>query len=99
MVYGNGMKAYSKKCDFLLSLATNTHICLDECHIENSFPEKPLGGTINKKFDFIEHAWNLCDKASEKINALARIFPFYNTWARKDIKECLFFCHNLGLIH
>ena len=75
----NGMKAYSKKCDFLLSLAANTHICLDEFQIENCFSQKPLGVTINKKSDYIEHASNLCDKASEKINALARIFPFDTT--------------------
>ena len=32
--------------------------------------------TMDKKLNFNEHFTNLCDKASRKIQALARIFPY-----------------------
>ena len=44
--------------------------------LENSSSQKRLGVTIDRKLNFNEHVTNLCDKASKKIQALARIFPY-----------------------
>ena len=60
--------------------------------------EKLLGVPIYKKLNFNEYVSNLCGKASKKINALARIFPFIPLELRKIFMNA-FFCHNLGIAH
>ena len=62
--------------DFLLSLDINTKFSLPACILENSNSQKLLGVAIDRKLDFNEHVTILCDKASKKIQALARIFPY-----------------------
>ena len=44
------------------------------CIPENSDSQKIV--TIDRKFNLSEHVTNLCDKASKKIQALARIFVY-----------------------
>ena len=61
---------------FLSSLVINTKFSLPACILENSNSQKLLGVTIDRKLNFNEHVTNLCDKASKKIQALARIFPY-----------------------
>ena len=53
----------------------NAKFSLPSCTLENSNSQKLLGVTIDRKLNFNEHVTNLCDKASKKIQALARIFP------------------------
>ena len=72
----NGLKANQEKCHFLSSLDINMKFSLLACILENSNSQKPLGVTIDRKLNFNEHVTNLCDKASKKIQALARIFPY-----------------------
>ena len=54
----------------------NTKFPLPACILKNSNSQKRLGVTIDRKLNFNEHVTNLCDKASKKIQALARIFPY-----------------------
>ena len=54
----------------------NAKFSLPSCILENSNSQKLLGVTIDRKLNFNEHVTNLCDKASKKIQALARIFPY-----------------------
>ena len=61
---------------FLSSLVINTKFSLPACILENSNSQKLLGVTIDRKLNFNEHVTNLCDKASKKIQALARIFVY-----------------------
>ena len=49
---------------------------LPVCILENSDSQKLLGVTIHRKLNFNEHVTSQCDKASKKIQALARIFPY-----------------------
>ena len=59
-----------------MSLDINTKFSLPACILENSNSQKLLGVAIDRKLDFNEHVTILCDKASKKIQALARIFPY-----------------------
>ena len=70
------MKANQDKCHFLSSLDITTKLSLLACTLENSDSQKLLGVTIDRKLNFNEHVTNLCDKASRKIQALAKIFPY-----------------------
>ena len=55
---------------------TNTKFSLPALILENSNSRKLLGVTIDRNLNFNEHVTNQCDKASKKIQALARIFPY-----------------------
>ena len=46
--------------------------------IANSSNENLLGILFNNKFDFDEHVTSLCRKASQKLNALARLAHYMN---------------------
>ena len=72
----NGLKANQEKCHFLSSLDINTKFSLSSCILENSNSQKLLGVTVDRKLNFNEYVTNLCDKASKKIQALARIFSY-----------------------
>ena len=74
--YENGLKANQDKCHFLSRLDINSKFSLPASILENSDFQKVLGVTIDRKLNFNEHVTNLCDKASKKIQALARIFPY-----------------------
>ena len=70
----NGLKANQDKYHFLSSLDINTKFLPPVCIPENSDSQKIV--TIDRKFNLSEHVTNLCDKASKKIQALARIFVY-----------------------
>ena len=70
------MKANQDKFHFLLSLDINTKFSLPVCILEKSNSQKLLGVTIDWQLNFNENITNLCDKASKKIQAFARIFPY-----------------------
>ena len=70
------LEAKLKKAFSLLSLEINTKFLLPASILENSNSQKRLGVTIDRNLNCNEHVTNLCDKASKKIQALARIFPY-----------------------
>ena len=72
----NDLKANQGKCHFLSSLDTNKKFSLSACILENTNSQKLLGVTIYRRLNFDKHVTNLSDKASKKIQALARIFPY-----------------------
>ena len=72
----NGLNANQDKCHLLSSLGINTRFSLPACILENSNSQKRLGVIIDRKLNFNEHVTNQCDKASKKIQVLARIFPY-----------------------
>ena len=53
--------------------------------IGSSNSVEPLGVTIDKKLNFIEHVSYLCKKGNEKLHALARISKFFCLEKRKLI--------------
>ena len=63
---------------------------LPTCILENSGSQKLLGVAIDRKLNFNEHVTYLCDKASRKIQALARPFP-YISQTQTTFNECQFY--------
>ena len=81
----NLMKANSDKSHLLLSTSTSSTANINGDIIKNSESEKLLGVTIDYKLNFEEHLSKVCDKASQKLNALARISSYMNINQRKCI--------------
>ena len=59
--------------------------------ITNSSNEKLLGILFNNKFDFDEHVTSLCRKASQKLNAFARVAHYMNLAQRRLIINAFIF--------
>ena len=59
-------------------------------HINNSLSEKLLGITFDCKLKFIKHIEDICQKASQELNALARLAPYMGT-IKKRIPMNVFF--------
>ena len=55
--------------------------------IQNSKSEKLLGVTIDNKLSFTEHVHKICDKASQKLNALTRLSSFMSLEKRRLIMK------------
>ena len=91
----NGIKANQDKCHFLSSLDINTKFSLPARILGNSDSQKLLGVTIDRKLNFNEHVTYLCDKASKKIRALARIFP-YTRQSQKRLLRNAYFTSQFG---
>ena len=84
------MKANIDKCHFLSSLDLESNIKLDNLLIKNSESQKLLGVIIDRNLTFNEHVSSLCKKASIKISALARIFPYLKINQRKTLMKAYF---------
>ena len=55
--------------------------------IQNSKSEKLLGVTIDNKLSFTEQSHKICDKSSQKFNALTRLSSFMNLEKRRIIMK------------
>ena len=60
---------------------------VDKYTIANSTSQKLLGITIDNKLTFDEHISRLCNKASQKLHALARIVTYMNLSKRRIIMK------------
>ena len=81
----NGMKVNPDKCHLLLSSTLPLSITIGHTTIRNSNYEKLLGIVIDNKLNFDIHINNICKKASQKLNALARISPYMTIEKRRTI--------------
>ena len=95
------MKANSDKSHLLLSTSTSSTANINGDIIKNSESEKLLGVTIDYKLNFDEHLSQVCDKASQKLNALARISSYMNIKQRKRVMRAFIssqfgYCHLFG---
>ena len=88
--YNNGMKANIDKCHFLSSLDFASIITIENFTIQNSASQKPLGITIDRHLNFNEHVSDLCKRASLKITALARVFPYMTLNQRRTLMKAYF---------
>ena len=100
----NEMKANPEKFHLLLSETEkfDTKIC--DKIISNSYSEKLLGVKIDNKLKFEEHVENLCKKASQKLNALARLSSFMRFEQRKIIMNAFItsqfsYCPTVWMFH
>ena len=69
----NAMKANADKCHLLITIDEERNISIGGEKIQNSKSGKLLGVTIDNRLSFTEHEYKICDKASQKLNALARL--------------------------
>ena len=81
----NEMKATADKCHLLITINEERNISIGGENIQNSKSEKLLGVTIDNKLSFTENVHEICDKASQKINALARLSSFMSLEKRRII--------------
>ena len=81
----NLMKANSDKSHLVLSSSTSSTANINGDIVKNLESEKLLGVTIDYKLNFEEHLSKVCDKASQKLNVLARISSYMNINQRKRI--------------
>ena len=88
----NGMKLNSNKCH---SIVCGHKFERMMSKIENSLiiesnQVKLLGIKIDNKLDFENHMVNICKKASQKLNALARVYGFLPFHRRKILMQAFF---------
>ena len=79
------MKANSDKSHLLLSSSTPSTANINGDIVKNLESEKLLGVTIDYKLNFEEHLSKVCNKASQKPNALASISSYMNISQRNGI--------------
>ena len=71
----NYMKVNTGKSHLLLSGNSRATASIDNSYIESKDEPVLLGITIDSKLTFENHINSICKKASQKLNALARITP------------------------
>ena len=67
------MKDNSDKYYFLLTGENKLTLNINQFQIKDSKQEKLLGIAVDNKLTFEKHITNLCNKVSQKLNALTRI--------------------------
>ena len=75
----NEMQLNTDKCHLLLQNQEPNTLKIGDLHISNSLNEKLLGITFDCKLKFNKHIQDICQKASQKLNTLARLAPYMGT--------------------
>ena len=83
----NYMKVNTDKSHLLLSGNASLTSNIDNKLIESENEQVLLGVTIDSNLSFEKHINNLCKKASQKLNALARISGYINLQKRRVIMK------------
>ena len=83
----NYMKVNTDKSHLLLSGNTKLIANIDDNLIESEKDQVLLGITIDSNLSFEEHINNLCKKASQKLNALARISGYMDIPKRRTLMK------------
>ena len=87
------MKANADKCHLLLSENIKHVACINHIQIGNNTSEKLLGVTIDSDLKFNIYVNNLCKKATQKLNALARISRYMDSSKKKTIEKAFITSH------
>ena len=83
----NAIKENTDKCHLLITTNEERNISIRGEKIQNRKSEKLLGVSIDNKLYFTEHVHKICDKASQKLNALARLSSFMSLEKRRLIMK------------
>ena len=83
----NRMKANPDKYHFLLTGKNELTLNINQFQIKSSKLEKLLGIAIDNKLTFEKHVTNLCNKVSQKLNALTRIVNYIQPNQRRLIMK------------
>ena len=81
------MKANADKRHLLIITNNERNISIGGEKIQNSKSGKLLGVIIDNKLSFTEYVHEICDKASQKLNALARLSSFMSLEKRRLIMK------------
>ena len=81
----NLLKSNADRCHLLVSFSDAVNLRVSEYDIKNSECEKLLGVKFDNKLKFEKHITDICEKASRKIYALARIAPYKNLSKRRMV--------------
>jgi len=84
---GNYMKSNNDKCHLVISSHDEVSIRIGCDEIVNEKSVKLLGVIIDQKLNFSEHVTILCQKASRKLHALARISKYMSINKRRIIMK------------
>ena len=79
------MKVNTGKSYLLLSDNSRATATIDNSYIESEDEQVLLGATIDSDLTFEGHINNICKRASQKLNDLARITPYMNIQKRRTI--------------
>ena len=74
----NYLRVNTGKSHLLLSGNSRATATIDNSYIESEDERVLLGITIDSNLTFENHINSICKKASQKLNALARIAPYMN---------------------
>ena len=83
----NAVEANADNGHLLITANEERNISIGEEKIQNSKSGKLLGVTIDNKLSFTEHVHKICDKASQKLNAVARLSSFMSLEKRRLIMK------------
>ena len=86
----NQMWLNTNKCHPLLNSQGPNTLKIGDLHINNSLSEKLLGITFDCKLKFNKHIENICQKASQKLKALARLAPDMGTTEKCILMNAFF---------
>ena len=81
------MKVNTGKSHLLVSGNVRGTAKIDKNYIESEKEQALLGITIDSNLTFENHINNICKKASQKLNALARVAPYMNIQKRRIIMK------------
>ena len=87
------MKANAHKCHSLLSENTKHVACINHIQTKNNTLEKLFGVTIDSDLKFDIHVNNLCKKAAQKLNALARTSGYMDSSKKRTIMKAFITSH------
>ena len=89
----NSMKANADKCHPLLSENIKDVACINHIQIESNTSDKLLGVTIDSDLKFDIHVNDLCKKAIQKLNTLARISGYMDSSKKRTIMKAFITSH------
>ena len=84
------MKLNTDKFHLLLNSQEPNTLKTSDLHINNSLNGKLLGITFDCKLKFNKHIEDICQKASQKLNALARLEPYIETTKKRILMNAFF---------
>ena len=98
------MKVNTGKSHLLLSGNSRATTTIDNIYIESEDEQVLLGITIDSNLTFENHINSICKKASQKLNALARIAPYMNIQKRRTIMKSFVtshfsYCPSIWMFH
>ena len=100
----NQMKVNHDKCHLLLSTQEEANIQIANTTIKCSKSKKLLGIVLDNKLKFDKHVENICQKASKKLNALARVTNYMELPKRRILMNAFFktqfhYCPSVWMLH